>query len=94
MTCGALRLSERSSPRLSFTFVTDGVEPAITMARRAAGKRRVTVIGGPSTFQQCIAAALADELQLRLIPRMLGRGVRLFKEVGRTDLRFRLQDRG
>ncbi len=80
--------------RLSFTFVTDGVEPAISMARRAAGKRRVTVIGGPSTFQQCVAAALADELQLRLIPRMLGRRVRLFKEVGRTDLRFRLQDRG
>jgi dihydrofolate reductase len=71
--------------RLSFTFVTDGIEPAIEMARRAAGDKRVTVIGGPSTFQQCIAAELADELQVRLIPCLLGKGLRLFAE-GITQL--------
>jgi dihydrofolate reductase len=90
---------------LSFTFVTDGIESAISMARAAAGEKRVTVIGGPCTFQQCIAAGLAGELQVRVIPRLLGNGLRLFNEAiirprhlvrlsvhelaTRTDLTFR-----
>ena len=73
-------VAKGENDKLSFTFVSDGIEPAIIMAKAAAGQKRVTVIGGPSTFQQCIAAGLADELEVRVIPRLLGKGLRLFDE--------------
>lgn len=90
---------------LKVTFVTDGIENAIAQAKQAAGDRDVTVVGGPSTMQQCISAGLADELHIGLVPLLLGGGLRLFDSVaadpielekisvqespGRTDIRFR-----
>jgi len=92
--------------RLRFTFVTGGVGLAIEQAMEAAGGKRITVIGGPYTFQQCIRAGLVDELQVRLMPILLGKGLRLFDESvieqlqlertsvvnlpTRTDFRFRI----
>lgn len=52
---------------LTFTFVTDGIESAIEQAKKAAGDRDVTVIGGASTAQQCLKAGLADELHIDII---------------------------
>jgi dihydrofolate reductase len=62
----------------SFTFVTDGVEAAVEQARAAAGDKDVAVAGGASVAQQCLAAGLLDELQLHVVPLLLGGGVRLF----------------
>jgi dihydrofolate reductase len=68
--------------RLYFTFVTDGIEHAIAQARAAAGEKDVTVIGGAQTVQQCLQAGLVDELQLDLVPLLLGGGLRLFEQPG------------
>jgi dihydrofolate reductase len=62
----------------SFTFVTDGIEAALEQARAAAGDKDVHLSGGASVVQQCLNAGLLDELQVHVVPVILGRGVRLF----------------
>jgi dihydrofolate reductase len=62
----------------TFTFVTDGVKAAHEQARAAAGERNVSVAGGANVVQQFLAAGLLDEVQLHLVPVLLGDGVRLF----------------
>ncbi|MET9529431.1 MULTISPECIES: dihydrofolate reductase family protein [unclassified Streptomyces] len=57
------------------TFVTDGVESAVAQARATAGEKTVT-IGSAELTQQCINAGLLDELQIDLVPLLLGSGVR------------------
>jgi dihydrofolate reductase len=62
----------------SFTFVTDGIEAALEQARAAAGEKDVHVPGGASAIQQCLNAGLLDELQVHVVPMLLGGGTRLF----------------
>ncbi|MCI0649661.1 MAG: dihydrofolate reductase family protein [Chloroflexi bacterium] len=40
------------------------------------------VAGGANTVQQYIRAGLLDEIQIHLIPVLLGEGVRLFDHLG------------
>lgn len=60
-----------------FTFVTDGVESAIQKAKAAAGDKDVA-ISTASIFQQALAAGLIDEINLSVVPVLLGGGIRLF----------------
>lgn len=62
----------------SFTFVTDGLERAIALAREAAGDRDVAVAGGGELVRQALAAGLLDQLELHIAPVLLGDGQRLF----------------
>ena len=62
----------------TFTFVTEGIESALEQARTAAGDRDVALGGGADVVQQYLAAGLIDELQLHVVPLLLGDGVRLF----------------
>jgi dihydrofolate reductase len=99
------KVAKGENEKLSFTFVTDGIESAIEQAKAAAGDKYVTVIGGADTAQQCIEKGLLDELQIGIVPILLGGGLRLFehsdKQIelermrviespGRIDLRFRV----
>jgi len=61
----------------SFTFVTDGIERAVDMAREAAGDKNVAVAGGGTLLRQILAAGLLDELELHIAPVLLGDGMRL-----------------
>lgn len=70
-----------------FTFVTDGIESAIRQARALAGTKDVE-IGTASTLQQCINAGLLDEIDIDLVPLILGSGVRLFDHLNRLPLRL------
>jgi dihydrofolate reductase len=63
----------------TFTFVTDGIEAALEQARAAAGEKDVAVGGGANAVQQYLRAGLLDELQIHVVPLMLGGGVRLFE---------------
>lgn len=65
----------------SFTFVTDGIESALEQARRAAGGKDVALSGGARAAQQYLSAGLVDEMQLHLVPTLLGGGERLFDNV-------------
>ena len=62
----------------SFTFVTDGIERAVALAKAAAGGKDVAVAGGGTLLRQVLAAGLLDELELHIIPVLLGAGMRLF----------------
>lgn len=64
-----------------FTFVTDGVRSAVEQAQQVAGDQVIGVHGASAT-QQCLAAGLMDEIQLHLVPVLLGSGTRLFDHLG------------
>jgi len=61
----------------SVTYVTDGIESAMAQAKAAAGDRDVQVRGA-YTGQRAIEAGVLDEVQIHLIPVLLGHGRRLF----------------
>jgi dihydrofolate reductase len=69
----------------TFTFVTGGIEAALDQARRAASGKDVSLAGGAKAAQQYLTAGLVDEMEISLVPTLLGRGERLFDGVG-TDL--------
>jgi dihydrofolate reductase len=66
----------------TFTFVTDGIEAALDLARRAADGKDVSLAGGASAAQQYLAAGLVDEMEINVVPTLLGSGERLFDGVG------------
>lgn len=77
------KAAKGENENLSFTFVTEGIESAIEQAKAAAGDKYVTVIGGADTAQQCITKGLLDEIQIGIMPILLGGGLRLFEHVGK-----------
>lgn len=72
----------------SFEFVTGGIEAALKLARAAADGKDVAVSGGGTVARQYLAAGLLDEIELHLVPVILGAGVRLFddKELAGTRM--------
>lgn len=66
----------------TFSFVRDGVESAVEQARSAAGDKHVLVAGGAEAAQQVLGAGLLDEVQIHLVPVLLGGGTRLFDGLG------------
>jgi dihydrofolate reductase len=70
----------------TFTFVTDGIESALKQARAAAGESDVSVAGGATVIQQLIEAGQLDEIQIHVVPVLLGEGVRLFENTSERQL--------
>jgi dihydrofolate reductase len=70
----------------TFTFVTDGIRPALERAREAAGERDVLLGGGASAANQYLRAGLLDEFEVHVVPVILGEGERLFVDVGPLEL--------
>jgi dihydrofolate reductase len=70
----------------SFTFVTDGIESALEQARAAAGEKVVAIAGGAEVIQQYLRAGVVDEFQVHVVPLLLGKGVRLFEDVGDIEI--------
>ena len=70
----------------TFTFVTEGIEAALDQARRAAAGKDVSLPGGANVTRQYLVAGLVDEMEINLVPTLLGAGERLFEGVG-NDLR-------
>src|SRR6266571_2213988 len=72
-------VAKGENERLSFTFVTDGIESAIEKAKAAAGDKHVMVVGGANTAQQCLRAGLVDEIHMGIVPVLFGEGLRFFE---------------
>ncbi len=72
----------------TFHFVTDGIESALEQARGAAGGKDVMLWGGAQVVQQYLAAGLLDELELHVVPVILGAGARLFANLGDATVRL------
>ena len=83
---------EREPLQLSdttFTFVTDGIQSAMEQARAAAGDKDVFIGGGAKTINQYLAAGMVDEMELHVVPILLGGGERLFEGVA-PDVKLEL----
>jgi dihydrofolate reductase len=61
----------------SFTYVTDGITSAVEQARAAANGKNVAIAGGGTLLRQVIKLGLLDELELHIVPVILGDGMRL-----------------
>ena len=71
----------------SYTFVTDGIEAALEQARAAAGEKDVQLGGGADVVQQYLNAGLLEELNIHLVPVLLGNGgVRLLDRLAPAEL--------
>lgn len=64
-----------------FTFVTEGVERAVELAKKAAGEKDVAV-SSATVMRQCLQAGLLDEIGLDLVPVLLGEGIPLWGKPG------------
>jgi dihydrofolate reductase len=72
----------------TFHFVTDGIESALEQARKAAGGKDVILWGGGNIIQQYLAAGLLDELELHVVPVLLGDGARIFGSLGNAEVQL------
>jgi dihydrofolate reductase len=69
--------------------VLDDVTEAITRAKEAAGERDV-LVHGVGCAQAALSAGVLDEVQLHLVPTILGEGRRLFEGIGAEPHEFEL----
>jgi dihydrofolate reductase len=72
-----------------YTFVTDGIESALQKAKKAAGDKHVSVMGGADIGQQYIKARLVDELSIHLVPVLFGSGIPMFADLGETHIQLK-----
>jgi dihydrofolate reductase len=64
----------------SVSFATDGIESAMQAAATIAGEGAIA-LGSPSVIQQCLNLGLVDRLQVKVVPVLLGSGIRMFGEL-------------
>lgn len=69
----------------TYHFVTDGIERALKLAKEAANGQDVRLWGGAHIIQQYMAAGFLDELELQVVPVLLGDGERLFDNLGDAE---------
>jgi dihydrofolate reductase len=84
VTHEAPKKSPKQNDKLTFAFVTEGVESAISQAKVAAGDKDVSVLGGANITQQCLEENLVDELHVDIMPVLFHKGLRLFENLERV----------
>ncbi|MDN5852293.1 MAG: dihydrofolate reductase family protein [Actinomycetia bacterium] len=72
----------------TYHFVTDGIESALEQAKKAADGKDVMLWGGGQVARQYLTAGLLDELELHVVPVLLGGGSRLLDDLGDADVRL------
>jgi dihydrofolate reductase len=79
------------NPRSDVTFLSGDIAAAVATAKQAAGDKDLIVLGA-DVVRQCLERGLADEIQLMMLPVLLGDGVRLYGSDG--ALRVNLEPAG
>jgi dihydrofolate reductase len=75
-----------------FHFVTEGIERALELARKAADGKDVRIGGGTSTIRQYLAARLIDEMHIAVSPVLLGSGESLFAGLDLPALGYKVAE--
>ena len=78
----ASRTRAARTRRRNHVHIRHGRTSALEQARRAAGGKDVSLAGGRKAAQQYLAAGLVDEMELNVVPTLLGSGERLFEGIG------------
>ena len=66
---------------VTYTFVVNDITQAVETAKKAAGDKSISLLGG-SISRQCLKLGLVDEIQLHVLPVLLGDGISLFGGLG------------
>jgi dihydrofolate reductase len=66
----------------TFHFVTQGIHAALQRAKDAGRGKDITLGGGAALAQQYLKASLIDEMDIHVVPVLLGDGARLFDNTG------------
>jgi dihydrofolate reductase len=66
---------------VTYTFVVDDIAQAVETAKKDAGDKSVSLLGG-SISRQCLKLGLVDEIVLDVVPVLLGDGISLFGGLG------------
>jgi dihydrofolate reductase len=74
------RAEPAEPPPGSVHYVTDGIASCVARAKAAAGGRDI-LLHGAATAQECLRAGLLDDIELQLVPVLMGRGRRLFADL-------------
>jgi dihydrofolate reductase len=69
----------------TFHFRDDSIQTVLAEATAAAGDQDVRVGGGIGTAREFLLAGLVDHLHLMIAPVILGRGTRLWDDLGGLD---------
>lgn len=78
----------KGNDKLSVTFVTGGIQDAISQAEKVAGDKDVLIIGGAQTIQEALNSGMCDELQIDLMPILLGSGLRLLENLDTDNIKL------
>lgn len=81
--------SEDAAPAEGVTFLDCDVAEAVETARHAAGGKNVEVFS-PTIGRQLLERGLIDEIDLHVLPVLLGDGVRLYDNPGGSPVPLRL----
>ncbi|KAF0204902.1 MAG: deaminase-reductase domain-containing [Gallionellaceae bacterium] len=76
----------------TFYFINEGPEPALALAREAAGSRDVRISGGADVIQQYLNLGVVDEMEIALAPVFFGAGRRLFENLSEPGPQFRIDN--
>jgi dihydrofolate reductase len=71
----------------TYHFVTDGLASTLAQAKEAASGKDVMLLGGGNIIKQYLVAGLLDEIELHVVPRLLGGGARIF-DADAADIRL------
>lgn len=75
------REKQGTDPRWPLVTYVGDVETAMTRAKQAASDKDV-LVHGATVAQLALAAGVLDEIQIHLVPVLLGEGRRLFEHLG------------
>ena len=66
----------------TFHFVTDGLDSALQRAVEAAQGKDVRLGGGVATVREALRRGLVDEIDIAIVPTLLGSGERIWDDLG------------
>jgi dihydrofolate reductase len=78
-------------PVAGFTYVTNGFEEALSLARVRAGEDNVWIMGGVELAKSALKSGLLDEIHIHIVPILLGDGLRLFNDVENPPIHLEIK---
>ena len=75
----------------TFHFIDASPAEALEAAQDAAGGLDVRIGGGPTTVREFLAANLIDYMHVVVVPIVLGRGERLWDDLGELEQRLEIE---
>lgn len=74
----------------TFSFLDEGPERALALARESAESRDIRISGGTDVIQQYLNLGVVDQLEIALAPVFFGGGRRLFDNLNELGPQFRI----